>query len=211
MTRYTLTGLGSGAVRLQFSPPTDSGLAGEFWRNVRDYSGAELVTLIAGETYQGFDAALDAYGSVSGRVTREDVLIVAARQAVQQGAPAAQAAAVAAPPAPERGETGPTVLRPGWAWGLLAAALLLALIVGAVNGYLAAYLGINSLIVTLGSMFVIRGGFYLYTGQRAIPDDLALESFYQLGNGRLFGTVPSPALVAAVRQRLVAAAALYCE
>lgn len=70
--RYTLTGLGSGAVRLQFSPPTDSGLAGEFWRNVRDYSGAELVTLIAGETYQGFDAALDAYGSVSGRVTRED-------------------------------------------------------------------------------------------------------------------------------------------
>lgn len=35
-----------------------------------------------------------------GRVTREDVLIVAARQAVQQGAPAAQAAAQAAPPAP---------------------------------------------------------------------------------------------------------------
>lgn len=78
----------------------------------------------------------------------------------------------------------------------IAAALLLALAVGALNGYLSAYLGINSLIVTLGSMFVIRGGIYIYTGQKAIPDDLALESFYQLGNGRLLGSVPYPALIA---------------
>jgi ribose transport system permease protein len=81
--------------------------------------------------------------------------------------------------------------------GILSA-LLLALIVGAVNGYLSAYLGINSLIVTLGSLFVIRGGIYLYTGQKAISDDLMLESFYQIGNGRLFGTVPYPAIVALV-------------
>ena len=80
----------------------------------------------------------------------------------------------------------------------IAGALLLALLVGVVNGYLSAYLGINSLIVTLGSMFVIRGGIYLYTGQRAIPDDAMLESFYQIGNGRLFGIVPYPALVALV-------------
>lgn len=78
----------------------------------------------------------------------------------------------------------------------IAGALLLALVVGVVNGWLAAYLGINSLIVTLGSMFVIRGGIYLYTGQRAIPDDLMLESFYQIGNGRLLGTIPYPAIVA---------------
>ncbi|MDB5562028.1 MAG: inner-rane translocator [Hyphomicrobiales bacterium] len=78
----------------------------------------------------------------------------------------------------------------------IAGALALALLVGAINGYLAAYLGINSLIVTLGSMFVIRGGIYLYTGQKAIPDKQGLESFYQIGNGRLFGTVPYPALVA---------------
>ena len=80
----------------------------------------------------------------------------------------------------------------------IAGALALALLVGVVNGYLAAYLGINSLIVTLGSMFVTRGGIYLYTGQKAIPDDQGLESFYQIGNGRLFGTVPYPALVALV-------------
>ena len=49
-------------------------------------------------------------------------------------------------------------------------ALVLALMVGSINGYLAAYLGINSLIVTLGSMFVIRGFIYLYTGQKLIPD-----------------------------------------
>ncbi|HEY0918750.1 ABC transporter permease [Devosia sp.] len=80
----------------------------------------------------------------------------------------------------------------------IAGALLLALCVGAINGFLAAYLGINSLIVTLGSLFVIRGGIYLYTGQKAIPDDVMLESFYQLGNGRLLGAVPYPALVALV-------------
>lgn len=80
----------------------------------------------------------------------------------------------------------------------IAAALLLAVCVGVVNGFLSAYVGINSLIVTLGSMFVIRGGIYLYTGQKAIPDDLMLESFYQMGNGRLLGTVPYPAIVALV-------------
>src|SRR5690606_7906598 len=55
-----------------------------------------------------------------------------------------------------------------------------------------------SLIVTLGTLFVIRGGIYLYTGQRAIPDDAMLESFYQIGNGRLLGTVPYPAIVALI-------------
>jgi len=78
----------------------------------------------------------------------------------------------------------------------MAGALVLALMVGLVNGYLSAYLGINSLIVTLGSMFVVRGFLYLYTGQRAIPDERGLESFYQIDNGRLWGTVPYPALLA---------------
>ncbi len=78
----------------------------------------------------------------------------------------------------------------------IISALLLALVVGAVNGYLSAYVGINSLIVTLGSLFVIRGGIYMYTGQRAISDDVMLESFYQLGNGRFMGVMPYPAIIA---------------
>jgi ribose/xylose/arabinose/galactoside ABC-type transport system permease subunit len=80
----------------------------------------------------------------------------------------------------------------------IAGALALAMMIGLANGYLSAYLGINSLIVTLGSMFVVRGFLYLYTGQRAIPDEQGLESFYQIGNGRLWGTVPYPALTAFV-------------
>jgi ribose/xylose/arabinose/galactoside ABC-type transport system permease subunit len=80
----------------------------------------------------------------------------------------------------------------------IGGALALGLVVGALNGYLAAYLGINSLIVTLGTLFILRGGVYLYTGQTAIPDDAMLESFFQVGNGRLFGVVPYPALIALV-------------
>lgn len=79
--------------------------------------------------------------------------------------------------------------------GILSA-LLLSLIVGAINGYLCAYVGINSLIVTLGSLFVIRGAIYMYTGQRAISDDVTLETFYQLGNGRFLGVLPYPAIIA---------------
>lgn len=78
----------------------------------------------------------------------------------------------------------------------IAAALALGLCVGIVNGFLAAYLGINSLITTLGTLFILRGGVYLYTGQKAIPDDVMLESFFQLGNGRLFEVVPYPGLIA---------------
>ena len=78
----------------------------------------------------------------------------------------------------------------------IAGALLLGLVVGVANGFLAAYLRINSLIVTLGTLFVLRGGVYLYTGQTAIPDEAELESFFQLGNGRLLGVLPYPAVLA---------------
>ena len=80
----------------------------------------------------------------------------------------------------------------------ISAALLLGLVIGAVNGYLVAYAGINSLIVTLGTMFILRGGVYLYTGQRAIPDDLALDGFIALSDGRLFGIVPYAAVIALI-------------
>lgn len=77
-------------------------------------------------------------------------------------------------------------------------ALALGLMIGAVNGYLSAYLRINSLIVTLGTLFLIRGGVYLYTGKRATADTAFLESFFALGNERLYGVLPFPAIIAAV-------------
>ncbi|MCB1495085.1 MAG: ABC transporter permease [Bauldia sp.] len=83
-------------------------------------------------------------------------------------------------------------------WLGLAAALLLGLIVGVINGYLSAYVGINSLIVTLGMLFILRGGVYLYTGKTAIPDDAYLESFFVIGNERFLGVVPYPALIALI-------------
>ena len=48
--------------------------------------------------------------------------------------------------------------------------LTVLIAVGVINGYLSAYVGINSLIVTLGMLFVLRGGVYLYTGKTAIPE-----------------------------------------
>lgn len=81
--------------------------------------------------------------------------------------------------------------------GILAA-LALGLAIGAVNGFLSAYAGINSLIVTLGTLFVLRGAVYLYTGKTAIPDRVYLDSFFEIGNGRIFGLVPYPAIIALV-------------
>lgn len=78
----------------------------------------------------------------------------------------------------------------------VAGALALGLAVGVVNGYLSAYVGINSLIVTLGTLFILRGGVYLYTGKTAISDDAMLESFFALGNEQLFGVIPYPAIIA---------------
>jgi ribose/xylose/arabinose/galactoside ABC-type transport system permease subunit len=78
----------------------------------------------------------------------------------------------------------------------IAAAVVLGLMIGFINGYLVAYLRINSLITTLGMLFILRGLVYLYTGKRAIPDEAMLESFYQIGNGRFLGQVPYSAILA---------------
>ncbi|MCJ8323388.1 MAG: ABC transporter permease [Rhizobiales bacterium] len=80
----------------------------------------------------------------------------------------------------------------------IAGALALGLMIGAINGYLSAYLRINSLIVTLGTLFIIRGFVYLYTGKRPIADTGYLENFFQLGSGRFLDILPNPALVAGI-------------
>lgn len=77
----------------------------------------------------------------------------------------------------------------------IAGALALGLLIGAINGYLSAYVRINSLIVTLGMLFLIRGAVYFYTGKRATADTVYLESFFALGNERFLG-LPIPAIIA---------------
>ena len=59
--------------------------------------------------------------------------------------------------------------------------LFFGIIIGLINGYLSVYLGISSLIVTLGMLFILRGTVYLYTGQRAISDDYMSDFFYYIG------------------------------
>jgi len=82
-------------------------------------------------------------------------------------------------------------------------ALILGLMIGAINGYLSAYLRINSLIVTLGMLFLIRGGVYLWTNKRAQADTAYLDSFFVIGNGKAFGVMPIPAIIAGVIVLLV--------
>ena len=73
--------------------------------------------------------------------------------------------------------------------------LLFGICIGLINGYLSIYLGISSLIVTLGMLFILRGAVYLYTGQRAIPDELMSDFFFYIGNGKFMGTVPYAAMI----------------
>ena len=70
--------------------------------------------------------------------------------------------------------------------------------IGLINGYLSIYLGVSSLIVTLGMLFILRGAVYLYTGQRPISDELYSDFFFYIGNGKMFGIVPYAAIVALI-------------
>ena len=60
--------------------------------------------------------------------------------------------------------------------------ILFGAIIGLINGFLSIYLGISSLIVTLGMLFILRGAVYLYTGQRPISDELYSDFFFNIGN-----------------------------
>ena len=74
--------------------------------------------------------------------------------------------------------------------------LLFGAIIGLINGFLTVYLGISSLIVTLGMLFILRGAVYLYTGQRPISDELYSDFFFYIGNGKLLGILPYAAIIA---------------
>jgi len=74
----------------------------------------------------------------------------------------------------------------------VAVCLVLALLIGAVNGILVAVIGITPLIATLGSNAILFGVALVYTG--GAPRGAAAEAFMVLGTGSLFG-VPAPTLI----------------
>ncbi len=74
------------------------------------------------------------------------------------------------------------------------AALGIGVAVGLVNGWLSAYLGLSSFIVTLGMLQVLRGLALVMTDGAPIGlfglEGGLLEALFFLGQGRLFGFVP---------------------
>lgn len=83
---------------------------------------------------------------------------------------------------------GATMLRDGSNWGLaILAALAVGLVIGLVNGYGVAVLGIPSLIFTLGVNGVVRGLIYVYT-KGAWVENLP-AAYTKLSNINLFGNV----------------------
>lgn len=79
--------------------------------------------------------------------------------------------------------------------GMIAAiplGLAAAMVAGLVNGVGIAYAGIPPFIMTLGMLSFARGLAFIYTGGTPIP--ILSESFYDLGNGYLFG-IPIPTLI----------------
>lgn len=70
---------------------------------------------------------------------------------------------------------------------VLGVALLVGVTVGAANGFLVAYLGLPSLVVTLGSLYIVRGIFNEYAFGRTITGDMVPEVVSWLGLNRFFG------------------------
>ena len=75
--------------------------------------------------------------------------------------------------------------------GILGA-MAACLIVGAMNGFLIAWLGVNPFVATLGTMTVVRG--LIYVATNASPRFGVPYAFTTVGLGRSFG-VPNPALI----------------
>ncbi len=78
-----------------------------------------------------------------------------------------------------------------WPVAVLAA-LAVGAVIGSVNGVLAAYVGIVPIIATLGTMTIVRGLVYIYTGGYPIVGES--ESFRFIGNGYIAG-IPFPVIL----------------
>lgn len=91
--------------------------------------------------------------------------------------------------------TSAVLLEAGWDSSIvIVIGLLAGSLIGAINGWFAAYQGIPSFIVTLAALSFVRGFALLMTGGFSVPIDSDLF-FIQLGRGQVFG-VSSLALIA---------------
>lgn len=87
-------------------------------------------------------------------------------------------------------------------WYCMALALALGLVVGAVNGYLVAYLKLPSLVVTLATLYIVRGLFNEIAGGNTITEDMVPKAINFMGLNTFFG-VPYLFLVAVILMLVV--------
>ena len=80
-------------------------------------------------------------------------------------------------------------------WLGVLPALAVGVLIGIINGLLVTRLKINSLIVTLGMYYLLRGFVYLVTGKVPISDQSGKDLFFMVGNGKLFRFLPYMALL----------------
>lgn len=87
-------------------------------------------------------------------------------------------------------------------WYCMALALGLGLAVGAVNGYLVAYLKLPSLVVTLATLYIVRGLFNEIAGGNTITEDMVPKAINFMGLNTFFG-IPYLFLVAVILMLVV--------
>jgi ribose/xylose/arabinose/galactoside ABC-type transport system permease subunit len=82
-------------------------------------------------------------------------------------------------------------------WIGIIVGLASGVVVGMMNGAMVTYLGMDSLMTTLGTMFAIRGLVYVYTDKTPVIDENRFAGFIKLWSYDL-GPIPIPGLIAAV-------------
>lgn len=87
-------------------------------------------------------------------------------------------------------------------WYCMALALGLGLVVGSVNGYLVAYLKLPSLVVTLATLYIVRGLFNEIAGGNTITEDMVPKAINFMGLNTFFG-IPYLFLVAVILMLVV--------
>jgi len=71
----------------------------------------------------------------------------------------------------------------------IAAGLLLGIVTGIINGFIIARIGINAMMVTLGTMQIVRGFGYIIAGGKAVG--ISNSGFFVMGTTAILG-VPTP-------------------
>jgi len=82
----------------------------------------------------------------------------------------------------------PEILAPAGSKASFLAALAAGAAIGALNGFLVSYVGINSIITTLGTLAVFRGLAYLYATETA---RIYYKPFISMGRGYIFTHIPN--------------------